>query len=145
VVSLLVLPADDARVQHLVGAMVGELRTRYGVLEPGPGLDSQATCVVAVDVDGVAVGCVALEMGEAGTATVRRMYVVPSHRGQGLAGRLLRAAEEHAANTGIRELQLMTGVDQVEAVALYRGAGWAIQDRGDPVSSTVVMAKSLTP
>lgn len=58
-------------------------------------------------------------------AQIRRMYVAPARRGHGYGRTLLRALEEDAAARGARMMILTTGPPQVEAVSLYRAAGYA--------------------
>lgn len=77
--------------------------------------------------DGEPVGCGALRpapIGEAGTAEVKRMYVVPAARGRGVSRRLLAGLEEHAAALGYQRVILETGIRQPEAMALYESAGY---------------------
>jgi GNAT superfamily N-acetyltransferase len=58
------------------------------------------------------------------TAEVRRMYVVPEHRGAGLSRRMLGALEGEARSLGYRRVRLETGIHQHEALGLYRSAGF---------------------
>ena len=58
------------------------------------------------------------------TGQLRRMFVRPDLRGHGLGQAVLRALEEDAAAAGIELLVLATGLPQVEANRLYRGAGY---------------------
>ncbi len=58
------------------------------------------------------------------TAEVKRMYVAPLARGQGLARRILRHLEECAAAAGYEALVLETGIKQPEAIALYESSGY---------------------
>jgi putative acetyltransferase len=97
--------------------------------------------------DGTAVGCGALVLGDHGRAELRRMFVHRRVRGQGIGTALLRALEDAAAETGVTRLQLETGVDNHDALTLYRRNGY--HERGpfgaytaDPVS--VFMEKTLT-
>lgn len=57
-------------------------------------------------------------------AELKRMYVVPAHRGRGLARDLLARLEQSAAAAGADAMVLETGRPQVEAVSLYRAAGY---------------------
>jgi GNAT superfamily N-acetyltransferase len=70
------------------------------------------------------VGCGALRLLEAGTAELKRMYVDPAVRGQGLGRRLVNALEAEARALGVRRLVLETGVRQGAALALYRATGF---------------------
>lgn len=80
---------------------------------------------VARDSEGVAVGCGALVLdGEA--AELKRMYVRPSHRGKGVAAKVLIKLEVEAANRDCFFLQLETGPFQPEALAFYKKYGFQV-------------------
>ncbi|WP_313957463.1 GNAT family N-acetyltransferase [Paraburkholderia sp. BCC1885] len=78
---------------------------------------------VARDREGQAIGCGAIvlnrEFGE-----VKRMYVSPRGRGQGVAKKLLALLESRAKDSGCHLLKLETGPYQHEALALYASAGY---------------------
>lgn len=57
-------------------------------------------------------------------AELKRMFVVPSARGNGLARTMLAVAERTAYEAGHSRLILETGDRQPEAIALYRSAGY---------------------
>ena len=78
---------------------------------------------LAVTVDGVPAGHAALRTLH-GTVELKRMYVDPAHRGQGVAGLLLRAVHEAARARGQRSVLLQTGDRQPDAVRLYERAGY---------------------
>lgn len=59
-----------------------------------------------------------------GDAEVKRMYVVPQARGQGLARRILRALEDSARTAGRIRMVLETGTPLPEAMALYTSSGY---------------------
>lgn len=63
-------------------------------------------------------------LGTTETAEIKRMYVVPSARGQGVARRMLAQLESSAAATGVRAMILETGTSQPEAMALYQSSGY---------------------
>ncbi|WP_395402856.1 GNAT family N-acetyltransferase [Pseudoduganella sp. UC29_106] len=79
---------------------------------------------VARSPEGAAVGCGAIvvtpEFGE-----VKRMFVSPAARGQGVARRLLGALETEAQERGVSRFMLETGPYQPEALALYERLGYA--------------------
>lgn len=58
------------------------------------------------------------------TAEIRRMYVSPQYRGQGLARAVLTELEITARAAGRARLLLETGLPQPEALALYRSSGY---------------------
>ena len=62
--------------------------------------------------------------GTTATAEIKRMYVVPAARGQGLARRMLAHLERSAAEHGAEALVLETGLAQPEAIALYESSGY---------------------
>ena len=62
--------------------------------------------------------------GTSATAEIKRMYVVPSARGIGLARRMLAHLEQSAAEHGAEALLLETGILQPEAIALYASSGY---------------------
>ncbi|MFV3074443.1 GNAT family N-acetyltransferase [Niveispirillum fermenti] len=75
--------------------------------------------------DGVAMGCGALRLDvPGGYAEIKRMYVDPACRGQGVASAILSALAQTARASGLLLLKLETGERQVEAVALYRRLGF---------------------
>jgi GNAT superfamily N-acetyltransferase len=70
------------------------------------------------------VGCAAIKFHGTEPAEVKRMWVAESVRGLGVGRRLLAAIEEHARDRGVRTLRLETNRALVEAIALYRSAGY---------------------
>lgn len=83
---------------------------------------------VARTAAGAAVGIAAVVPlhldGRDDTAELKRMFVHPDARGEGVAGLLLDAAEAHAVAGGIRRLVLETGPRHVAALAFYRAHGF---------------------
>lgn len=75
--------------------------------------------------DRLPVGCVALKPLGPGLGEVKRLWVDPAARGLGLARRLMRAVEDQARALGYQRLNLDTNAALTEAIALYRGEGWA--------------------
>lgn len=57
-------------------------------------------------------------------AELKRMYVRPAHRGQGLAKALLAHLADHTRQHGIRVVRLETGIHQHAAIGLYERAGF---------------------
>jgi putative acetyltransferase len=72
-------------------------------------------------------------------AELKRMWVVPSARGNGVSKTVLEALEAIAKQEGVRCLRLETGIENHAALALYARAGFARRDpfadyRPDPLS-----------
>ena len=70
------------------------------------------------------IGCGALKFHNDQPAEVKRMWVAESARGLGVGRRILTELEEHAAASRVRTLRLETNKTLVEAVSLYRSAGY---------------------
>lgn len=100
---------------------------------------------VARGSDGAAGACGAIVLGP-DYGEIKRMYVHPRLRGQGVAKALLSFLETAARERGCTLLQLETGILQDEAIGLYKRSGY--ERRGpfgdyqeDPLS--LFMAKRL--
>ncbi|KTT53561.1 GCN5 family acetyltransferase [Pseudomonas oryzihabitans] len=101
--------------------------------------------LVARDDNGTALGCGAMVLQD-DYGEIKRMYVSPRGRGQGLGGRLLAELEREAAGRGCELARLETGPYQPEALRLYESAGYRRRGpfgvyRDDPLS--VFMEKRL--
>ena len=122
-------PFDSADARRLITALDAHLATRYAPEQRfGPNLKPEhlapglGTFVIA-RADGRAIGCGAFRLLDATTAEVKRMYVEPEVRGQGVAKQILDHLEAGAEALGARRLVLETGSYQTEAIGLYRRAG----------------------
>jgi GNAT superfamily N-acetyltransferase len=79
---------------------------------------------------------------------IKRMYTRPRARRRGLSRLLLVELEARASALGYRRLQLETGTQQPEAMALYESHGWyRIEPYGHYKDSpqSVCFAKELDP
>ncbi|HUF84813.1 MAG TPA: GNAT family N-acetyltransferase [Acidimicrobiia bacterium] len=120
---------DQLDAEALVGALLDELRERYGEEDPDhPSVHELAgpaggTFLLA-RVQGRPVGCGGLRRHDDGVAELKRMYVVPEERRRGVAQVLLAALEAQAGRLGYHAIVLETGVRQPEALSLYEGHGY---------------------
>jgi putative acetyltransferase len=73
--------------------------------------------------DGNPVGCGGVALFD-GFAEVKRMYVRPAARGQGVARAILASIEAETRDASLRILRLETGDKQTEALRLYRRYGF---------------------
>lgn len=92
------------------------------------------------------VGCIALRPLEASpkTGEVKRLYVKPPARGQGIAEMLLDALEDYAAQAGYDELYLDSKDDLEAAIRFYENHGYAHCDRyNDNPQATIFMRKRI--
>lgn len=85
--------------------------------------DPRAAFIIARD-GGTAVGCAAVRPISDEIAEVKRMYVRPELRRNGVARRLMSTLEQIARNGGFREIWLETGLPQVAAIRLYEQLGY---------------------
>ena len=70
------------------------------------------------------IGCGAIKHFDEGAMEVKRMYVKLSHRGQGHASSILRALEAWAQSLKSTKCFLETGINQPEAISLYKKSGY---------------------
>lgn len=97
---------------------------------------------------GEPVACAGVRRVRAGVGELKRMFVRPDARGNGVARAVLAAAEDTARRLGLRRMILETGVRQKPALALYRGAGYSdIPVYGEFVGNprSVCLGKDLVP
>jgi GNAT superfamily N-acetyltransferase len=80
---------------------------------------------VAVADDKV-LGTFGLERASDNAMELRRMYVDPSARRQGIARQMLQFAENECRRRGIKRLELSTAEIQHGAIALYKNAGYRL-------------------
>ena len=71
-----------------------------------------------------AVGCGAVRRIDEATAELKRMYVDPSFRGQGIGRALVDALESEARQLRVRRIVLETGTRQAQAIQLYESMGY---------------------
>jgi GNAT superfamily N-acetyltransferase len=152
----LILRSEDLlspTAQLLIGRLNAELERQYpedgathfrldpDEVAPGRG------CFWVAWLGDVPIGCGAIRKLDAETAEVKRMFVDATARGRGVGRAILDALERAARDLGCRRLVLETGDRQIEAVALYRRAGFLPIPRfGEYVDSplSVCMEKAIT-
>jgi putative acetyltransferase len=124
-------PFDSPDVTALCAAQQEEMRRRYGgVADIGPTREAvmfvapDGVFLVVRDDAGRAVGCGGICRFDDARAELKRMYVVPDARAQGLGRRVLVELEEHARSLGYTGIVLETGDRQPESVGLYVSAGF---------------------
>ena len=95
--------------------------------------------------DGIARGCIALRKLSDGKGEVKRLYVRPEYRGNGIATALVERIIEDARNIGYKELYLDTLPELESAVKLYKSFGFEEtgQYNDSPVDKTIFMKLSL--
>ncbi|MCR6712022.1 MAG: GNAT family N-acetyltransferase [Demequina sp.] len=133
------VPIDDPTAATLWAEQQAELFARYGepdadadfALDMPP--DALVTSLVALTEEGEPVGTALLRWSPfdsgAGSAEVKRLYVRPQFRGEGIARELMASIEAAALRAGAVSVVLETGVEQPEALGLYTSLGY---DRIEP-------------
>ena len=138
--EVLRLTDSDERVTRLAAELVTEMVAMYeGIHEAPQPLDPRIHWVLLTDDQGTPLACGGVQpldksvpgspltMGE-----VKRVYVVPGHRGQGLGHVVMSELEAWAPELGFTLLKLETGHLQPGAIALYESRGWMPIDRYGP-------------
>ncbi|WP_162427153.1 GNAT family N-acetyltransferase [Pontibacter pudoricolor] len=103
--------------------------------------------VIVAYKDGVAAGCGAIKPYTKTIAEVKRMFVHPDFRRQGIAKQVLIALENWAKELNYSSTILETGMKQAEAIDLYKNSGYTVipnygQYAG--VENSVCMKKQLS-
>ena len=127
-VSVSIERPDSEVARVLINQLDADLLQRYPAqwihgLHPEDVADPDLVFVVA-RLGPQPVGCGALRRLESGVGEIKRMFVPPAFRGQGIARQILGSLESIARKAGYSKLRLETGTKQPEAVGLYRSAGY---------------------
>jgi len=118
------LPECVLLFQHLWEAL-GQLYGNTGPCEFSPAdVEGRGTAFVVARLNQQAVGCGAILPLAPGVAEVKRMFVEPAARRQGIARQILRELEAIACRLGYRVIRLETGNRQPGAIRLYEEAGY---------------------
>ncbi len=93
-----------------------------------------------------AVGCGAFKPYNKTTAEIKRMFVRPDFRGQGIAKGILTALENWAREYGFTNCILETGTNNPPAIQLYTKAGYSVipnYDQYENVVTSVCLGKII--
>lgn len=146
-------PMDLPAALALMNSLDAESQARYDnvdlakhfVVDPKEFTPGRGIFLLA-SLDGEPVGCGAIRMLDTGDAEIKRMYVKPEARGNGVARSVLHELEAESRRLGAKRMILETGFRQVEALALYRREGFDEIPRYEPyvdAEHSVCMAKTL--
>ena len=121
---------SDAR--QCLRAYVEELNQRWEAgFDPAAGVSAEpheltppAGCFLVAYLHGEPVGCGGVKHLPGGPSDIKRMWVSPAARGLGVGRRLLEALEQRVRDSGAPAARLETNRTLVEAIALYRSAGY---------------------
>ncbi|MCB5190999.1 GNAT family N-acetyltransferase [Methylobacillus arboreus] len=112
----------DESMQLLLSQLEWELLQIYPDMPKPATLQPQLALIARLDAKPL--GCVALLPFSEGVAEIKRLFIVSSVRGHGLARRLLTELEQQAAQQGIRRMLVETGDLQPAAISLYQRMGY---------------------
>ena len=129
-----VAPLDPAHphARYCLNAYFSELDRRFDAgFDPAlsiPADDAElrlpAGLLLVATLRGDPIGCGALKFHDNEPTELKRMWVAESARGLGIGRRLLSELEENAAKRGARTVRLETNKTLIEAINLYRSAGY---------------------
>lgn len=115
---------------------------------PGRYAPPHGELLLARDLDGMAVGCVALRpLGQDGCCEMKRLYVTPAGRGLGLGKRLAIEIIAVAVKLEYPEMKLDTLLSMTDALALYAKLGFVPTDpyyNTPLLSGTEFLSRKLT-
>ncbi len=139
-------PAFVKLVQQLdeeLVAMYGDAQVEYAKLNK-----LEVDTVVVASIDGTPVGCGCFKpfSGDASAVELKRLFVTPMHRGEGVARAIVAELETWARELGRAAVVLETGTKQHDAVRLYERAGYARVPNWPPydaMSFSICMRKAL--
>lgn len=131
-VEISLIDPDHPHARHCLAAYVEELAQRF---EQGfdPGRSISATSdelrppsglFVVATRRGEPVGCGGLKLHGAAPAELKRMWTAAAARGLGIGRRILAELEHQAALHGAPAIRLETNRSLIEAIAMYRAAGY---------------------
>jgi len=141
---------DHEDFQDLIKLLDQDLWNRYPDTQqffaPHNKIKLDANAIVAYSGDSpVGCGCYRT-MEDEHVVEIKRMFVKPEARGQGIALSVLTALEQWARDEGKRRAILETGTNQPEAISLYKKLGYEIIDLYEPYvdsEESVCMGKDL--
>jgi len=137
---------------ELINELNAELSHRYTEGQPGhvrltpAEVEAGAGAFVVARADQLPVGCGAVSKIDAATAEIKRIYVLPKYRRQGVGSALLDRLEQIARELPVSRLTLISGPRQPESLGLFAKFGFAVtspfaQHRESPLC--IYLAKQL--
>lgn len=148
-ITLIKTDSDNKDFQFLVTLLDKDLSERDGEEHAFYAQYNKTTMIKNVVVcynDNAPIGCGAFKKFDETKVEIKRMYVKPEFRGQGIAMKILSELEKWAAESGYSSTVLETGKRQPEAINLYKKAGYQIiRNFGqyEGVENSVCMMKKI--
>ena len=127
------MQADNRHVE-IAKLIIFSVLEEYGLIPDDPELDSDLENIEINYRDGFfglvisdlekLVGTFALYNIDAQTAEIRKMYLLPEHRKKGIGKWMLSFLTQKAKELGFQKVQLLTASPLIEAISLYKNAGF---------------------
>jgi putative acetyltransferase len=110
---------SDQYMNALYPAESNHLESVGALLQPN-------VCFVGIQAGGTLVACGAVKLmtDDHAYGEIKRVFVLPAHRGKGCARSIMQALEAELRLRSIRIARLETGIRQPEALTLYRAMGY---------------------
>ena len=122
--------SEDPNFIKLVSSLDAELAVRDGddhaFYDQFNKIDKIKYVVVAYDHDR-AIGCGSIKEFQKSIMEIKRMYTAPESRGKGMASIVLQELEKWAAELSYKKCILETGINQPEAIKLYKKNGYVLR------------------
>lgn len=141
--------SDNADFQMLVALLDQDLAVRdgdehsfYAQFNKIENIRHALVCYI----DDKPIGCGAFKHYDQNKVEIKRMFVLPAYRGQGIGLDILNELEEWASELNYPECILETGKRQPEAIRLYLKAGYTIiknYGQYENVENSVCMMKAI--
>jgi DNA-binding MarR family transcriptional regulator/GNAT superfamily N-acetyltransferase len=131
-VAVRIVDPEHSDAKRCLRAYVAELNRRSDIpFDPHNGSTAEphevrapAGAFLVAYLNGEAIGCGAVKHRPGGPSDIKRMWVAESARGLGIGRRLLRELEQLIRESGAGVAQLETNATLVEAITMYRSAGY---------------------
>jgi GNAT superfamily N-acetyltransferase len=139
---------DFLELANELDAMLSVLNGEEDAFYRGHNTPDALVAVLVAERQGVPVGCGALKRITVTEYEVKRMYVRPRDRGNGVGGALLRALEDWVMARGGFTARLETSIRLEPAVSLYERAGYRRIPNYPPYTDrpdSICLRKSLRP
>ncbi len=135
-ISLVILLDEDLKIRD------GEDHEFYAQINKTAILKNVVVCYQK----DIAIGCGAFREINTQTVELKRMFVDSEFRGKGIASKILLELENWALELNYTQVILETGINQPEAIALYKKMGYSVTENYGQytgVENSVCMKKKI--
>ena len=121
--------AKPSEVRHLFDASTKHFHALYpsesNHLVSSEEFEEDGAVLLGAEIKDLFVGCVGLiPQPQSRYGEIKRLFVDPAYRGQGIARLLMEALEKEATSVAMTTLQLESGSNELGALTLYRSLGY---------------------